>query len=411
MQIADLSSLRRRARDRLPVVLLGGLNVVRALGLGGIPVIVASPDDDEPGLYSRYCVMRWRLPPLRDADAVLESLESLAARLRGVYGQPVPLFFSNDGYLDFVNTYRYRLACRFRMLLNDADTTHALLDKDRFAPFAAERGLPVPRSLHWEGSLDKHPRPVLIKPASKHGSNQVPGLADVFKGAKAILRANGEAVLSDPALHRMRHHVVFHEYIAGDDRDLWCLDAVADETGNILACHTGRKLRCHPPLTGDSSYIELRRNVELEAVGREIAQRVPLRGIFNMDFKRDASTGRYYLLEINARCNLWNYIGARNGLNLTKVYYDYLLTRARPAHVGFGRRFRWIDFKLDRAAYRALAGAGKLGRARWVASLLRPKIYSLFAWRDPNPFLRLALMRANRRVGRGPIARIGLSRL
>src|SRR5690242_18024050 len=34
--------------DRIPVVLLGGVNLVRALGLAGIPAIVASPKEDEP---------------------------------------------------------------------------------------------------------------------------------------------------------------------------------------------------------------------------------------------------------------------------------------------------------------------------------------------------------------------------
>ncbi|HET9650620.1 MAG TPA: ATP-grasp domain-containing protein [Usitatibacter sp.] len=410
MQIGDLSLLRRRPRDRLPVVLLGGLNVVRALGLGGIPVIVASPDDDEPGLYSRYYVARWPLPALRDADAVLESLESLAARLRGVYPQPVPLFFSNDEYLHFVNEFRHRLAQRFRMLLNDHATTEALLDKDRFAQFAVARGLPVPRALAWDASLSSHRGPVLVKPASKHGAAAVPGMAELFRGAKAIVRDDGAAAWRDPALQALSRHLVFHEYIPGDDGELWCFDGVADEHGRVLGCHTGRKLRCAPPLTGESSYIELRRHPQLEAIARDISAAIPLRGIFNMDFKRDASTGRFYLLEINARCNLWNYIGACNGANLVKIYYDYLLRGAAPAQVRYRRRFRWINFKLDRAAYRALAGAGKLDRARWVASLLRPKIYSLFAWRDPRPFLRHALKRAHGRMRRGPIARPRLTR-
>src|SRR6185436_19899149 len=49
-----------------PAVLLGGLNVTRALGLGGVPVIVASVQADNPAFASRYCVERLLLPPLAD---------------------------------------------------------------------------------------------------------------------------------------------------------------------------------------------------------------------------------------------------------------------------------------------------------------------------------------------------------
>jgi hypothetical protein len=54
----------------VPVILLGGLNVVRALGLAGIPVIVASQDRRAPSTASRYCKGVLELPPLppeRDA--------------------------------------------------------------------------------------------------------------------------------------------------------------------------------------------------------------------------------------------------------------------------------------------------------------------------------------------------------
>ena len=34
--------------DRVPVLLLGGVNLVRCLGLAGIPAIAASPHADDP---------------------------------------------------------------------------------------------------------------------------------------------------------------------------------------------------------------------------------------------------------------------------------------------------------------------------------------------------------------------------
>ena len=64
-------------------------------------------------------------------------------------------------------------------------------------------------------------------------------------------------------------------------------------------------------------------------------------------------------------------------------------------------RYRWVDFGLDRAAYRELAARGESSLARWAWSLVSaPKVYSVFSWSDPWPFLRLMGTRV-RRVGSG----------
>jgi predicted ATP-grasp superfamily ATP-dependent carboligase len=403
----DPDEVLRRFRwadpNRPPVVLLGGLNVVRALGLGGIPVIVAACHDDEPALDSRHCTARWRLPPLSRPDAVVDSLVMLATHLRRRFRTPPPLFFSNDDFLCFVSANRARLERRFRLLLNDEATTAALLDKRRFAEFARQRRLPVPASLTWDGrgrdGLAGRGGPVLVKPANKCGMSDVPALASLFEANKALVRPTGAAVRNDPAIARARAHLVFHEYVPGADRELWCFDAVADESGRVIACHTGRKLRCAPPLTGDSSYIELSHNAQLKAVGREIAATLPLKGIFNMDFKRDPASGRFYLLEINARCNLWLYMGAKNGMNLAKVLYEYLVAGSVSAPAGYRERYRWLDFALDRTAYRVLAAQGHMTRTRWLATLAAPKVYALFAWHDPAPLLRAVGRKVRRRLG------------
>ena len=56
--------LERDALNRLrpPVMLLGGINLVRALGLARIPVIVASPSAYTPAMSSRYTIGRCELP-------------------------------------------------------------------------------------------------------------------------------------------------------------------------------------------------------------------------------------------------------------------------------------------------------------------------------------------------------------
>ena len=157
----------------------------------------------------------------------------------------------------------------------------------------------------------------------------------------------------------------------------------------MLEWFCGRKIRTFPELTGDSSYLRLVHNDELVQLGRDIAARLGLAGIFKMDFKRNASTGRFYLLEINTRFNLWHYLGAASGVNLPRVAYDYLVHGQRAQHVEARVGKRWLCLMYDWRACKELAARGQISRGRWVASLLEaPKVYDLFAWSDPMPFAR-----------------------
>lgn len=395
----DLSAF---SPQRPPVVLLGGLNVLRALGLARIPAIVASPEPDAPVLASRYCAAHLALPPLERREAVLETLLAAGERLAGALGRPVPLFYCNDDALDLVQAERKALQRHYLLLLNDAPTADALIQKERFSSFAAGRGLPVPRQLDWD-SIAAWQGPVVVKPKSRIAWDDSPVYRRLFGGAgKARIFASGAEVRAHPVAAQLAHQLAFQEYLEGGDRDLWSFHGFAAEDGELLAWFIGRKIRTWPGLTGFSSYLELERDDKLAALGCQIAARVPLKGVFKLDFKRDARTGRFSLLEINARFNLWHYPAAKNGINLPQVAYDYLVHGTRPAPTAGSLRWRWLAFGLDWRACRELRGRGELGLPGWLWSLLRsPKVYDLFAWSDPLPFFHhwwLKLARLRRRL-------------
>jgi len=199
------------------------------------------------------------------------------------------------------------------------------------------------------------------------------------------------------------HHreLTFQEFIPGGDTDHWSFHGFADETGAVIAGFVGRKLRTYPAGAGESAFIEIAHDPVLEAIGRDVALRCPLKGPFKMDFKRD--TRGWHLLEVNARYNLWHYLGARNGVNLMRVAYDYLVdgTRPQPAHAR--AHYRWLAFDLDFKAYRELAARGELSLGRWLASFAgTPIVCNLFSASDPGPWLALWRQRLTRRLGRAP---------
>lgn len=373
---------------RPPVLLLGGLNLVRSLGLARIPVIVASPDADSDAFASRYCRGRLVVPPLAQREAVLESLMRAGEDLTRALGTRLPLFYGDDDALGLVQECRGPLSRHFLLALNEPEVSRALIDKSSFQQLAEDRGLPVPRRLDWE-ALEACHDPVLVKPKSKAGWDHSEVHRKLFGGAgKALIFDDGRAALANLLVHQLADKLAFQEYVPGGDRAIWSFHGFAAESGELLEWFTGRKIRTHPALTGDSSYLELAPNEALEKLGREVVARVPLKGIFKIDFKQSAATGQFHVLEINTRFNLWHHLGARNGVNLAEVAYDYLVRGARPRHMKAATTYRWVCLRLDYRAYRDLSSRGELGLARWLWSLIESrKVYDLFSWTDPLPFV------------------------
>jgi predicted ATP-grasp superfamily ATP-dependent carboligase len=394
---------------QIPVVMLGGISLVRTLGLAGIPAIVATSNPEEPALASRYCRGRYPIPRLDSGKPAADALVSLGDRLSAEHGRRVPLMYGSDDALDLLNAHRARLERYFLLILNDPEVGGALVAKDRFQAFAANRGLPVPRSLSWAGdgpgTVRGTPGPVVAKPSEKVDWHHTALCRELFDGdGKALVFASGPEAAAHAGLAKHHSKLTFQEYVPGGHGDLWSYHGFADENGAVLADFTGRKIRTFPAVTGESAYIEIAHDASLEEAGRDVVRRCPLKGFFKMDFKRDPGSGRWSLLEINARCNLWQYLGACNGVNLMQVAYDYLVEGIRPAAPQRAEaRVRWLAFEYDYRAYREMAARGEITFGEWIRSLAEGrKVYNLFNPADPMPWLAVWGHRLLRHSRRGP---------
>jgi len=252
----------------------------------------------------------------------------------------------------------------------------------------------------------------LLKPRAKRDWHNSALCQRLFDGeGKAVVFPDGAAARAHPVVSLFHEQLTFQEYIPGDDTALWSYHGFADEHGNVIGAFTGRKVRTYPAGMGESAYIELAHDAALHSLGADVARRCELRGPFKIDFKRDAWDGRWYVLEINARYTLWQYLGAANGANLMRVAYDYLVSREHTAVPVPRTGTRWIDASLDFKAARQLMREGQLGWAGWLGSLVGSrKLYNVFSWSDPNPFVHWAWQRACRVATRGPVRVITLLR-
>lgn len=370
--------------------------------MAGIPVIVASSNRWEPAFASRYCIGRCDLPPFNPPAAATAALIALGAALMRRFGARIPLMYGDDDALELLQGARDDLQSYFLFLMSDPDVTGALTAKDRFQAFSKMRGLPVPRSLTWDGdgpdSLREARGEILTKPKDKVDWHHSEIFHSLFGGiGKARVFSSSAEIVGHPLVERYHKQLCFQEYIPGTDRDSWSFHGFADERGELLASFVGRKVRTYPVETGESALIELAHDEQLSALGREIVGRCPLRGVFKMDFKRDPRNGRWYLLEISARFNLWHYLGAVNGVNLPAVAYQYLVAGERALPSVHETRFRWLSWRLDVRAYRQFAKRNELTLLAWMLSILRSRtVYSTFSWSDPGPWFSSLMVQLRR---------------
>lgn len=385
-----ICDLRRLEPRRPPAVLLGGLDLTRALGLARVPVIVATADPADPALSSRYVRGVIPLPRGDDYGQKVQTLMAAGEILRQQLGQRIPLFYGSDGPLMMVYDHADELQQCFRFLACPRELGLALLHKDRFVELMLQLGLPVPQTFSWDEVEARRPAgPLLVKPRFKTNWIHSPLYLDLLdKQGKALIFPTAELLLADAGVRPFREQLIVQQYIPGGDDMLLSYHGFADDNGFVMASFCGRKLRTFPRHTGESSYIELIKDPALERFASRAIARMGIRGPFKLDVKRDPRDGRHWLMEINARYTLWNYLGAANGLNLLAVAYGYLLHRSWPQRRGYGTVYRWLDPYIDLNAFREQRDAGQLHWARWLGSLLaRPKVQSSFAWTDPVPFV------------------------
>jgi predicted ATP-grasp superfamily ATP-dependent carboligase len=367
---------------------LGEIDLVRALAMAGI-VSAVVVQDGNPALYSRavFDSIAW-LDPSKEPGALVDRLLAFAATCRE---RPV-LFYDGDWDLLLVSRMRERLAQGFRFVVADAELVEDVVDKARFQALAERLDLPVPRAVRLEpgGDAPDLRFPLLAKPLTRLHETWRP-----LAGAKAVhLQTPGDLRELRSRINGVE--VLVQEVVPGPESRIESYHVYIDETGAVAGEFTGRKLRTHPPGYGYSTALTITNSPDVLHLGRELCERMGLRGVAKLDFKRD-DRGRLHLFEVNPRFNLWHHPGALAGVNLPALVYADLTGRPRPSGEPLRPGVTWCSLAHDLQAARQ-DGLSALDWLRWVAAC---EAKSGFAWDDPLPLPRAMLWRLGRRLHNG----------
>lgn len=369
-----------RSAGNVAACVLGDIDLVRALALGGVHVAVMARAT-APSRYSRATaeVLEW-------ADARTQPELRVERLLQFAAGQrrPPSLFYDGDWDLLLISRHRDRLAAALRFVVADAALVEALVDKERFAELAEARGLPVPRARRLAAGDTAAARsdlrfPVAVKPLTRHQSTW-----STLTTAKAI-RVREPAGLEAVAerLASAGVDALVQEAVEGPESRIESYHVYVDATGGIAAEFTGRKLRTHPARYGYTTALEITDREDVRSLGREIVERLELTGVAKLDLKRDAE-GRLHLLEVNPRFSLWHHPGAIAGVNIPAIVHADLMGLPRPPARTARAGVRWCSPGNDLRAARREGWSVP----RWFGWVARCEARSGFAWDDPAPLLR-----------------------
>jgi D-aspartate ligase len=380
----------RHAGDPCMLVLaraVTGLDVVRCLGRAGIPAHAIYFRKDDPVRFSRFCRSSFFDDSMGDEDALLRHIISVAQTM-GNFPIVVP---TCDAHALMLSRNAAALQCCCRVLVSDYPSLIEVVSKDRLYAHAQAAGLDtlpgivaptLTQVTEWSQS---YVGPYLVKPFYVG----VPGAAMKLKNLTIESR---EALISYVTNHDMDSLIV-QRLIQGGDGYIFDCYGYCNRDGQVLAMATKRRWRQEPPDFGTCTMGEIpaRLDGDTDGILRERTKllfiHIHYHGIFGVEWLCDRTTGRFYLIDFNARPFMSIAHVAAAGLNLPALAYAEMTSAAVDRFIPRGplKHLFGLDLVRDVESLIAKRTRNELGVGTWLRSILRCRHFYYASWRDPLP--------------------------
>jgi predicted ATP-grasp superfamily ATP-dependent carboligase len=375
-----------------PVLILGGkenaLSVTRHLGRLGITVRVSGPPSCW-ALYSRHCTEAFRVPSGETQASYWRRL--LLGNDRKLDGH-ILLAMSDDA-IEFIIANRGQLLTRYTLDEADAGLQHDFLDKLRTLELADAAGIDAPR--HWKITGEKDLAaicgkvifPAAIKPLRSHTFIKIFGqklfvVSDSFEELREKVRLAWERGLE----------VFVVEMIPGPDTALSSYYTYRLAGGFKLFHFTKSVIRRWPVNHGNACYHKTGWLPETAAAGEKFFDAVGLRGLGNIEFKRDSRDGKLKIIEVNARFTAAQELVRRAGLPIDLMVYCHLTGQNLPAIRHTFRELRYWYPLRDFLSFLELRKRHELNFLDWLRSFApTAHVFPLASLEDPAPMLGAGL--------------------
>lgn len=370
-----------------------GLSAARCLGEQGVHVVAVVMEkhrySEDYGFSSRYISEQVFVPHYDLTEGRRKIVERLNqyARLQEVKPVLIP---TADPHVEIIDEYLDELKEHYLLPALEKGLYTKLQDKDELYLKCLEHDVLVPKVLIPHGQQGFFERveaeigyPCLVKPVSSFE------FIGIFRVKMFVVSNRHELEEGLKKSKEAGQDVFVQQMIQGFDDHMYTFDAWINSQGCVSHWVTGQKQRQFPINFGSSTFIRQKYVPEIVEIGSKFLTALGYRGFAEVEFKKDARDGKFYLIEVNVRITNFNTLLAKVGFNVPLVWYRELTGQpvdslALTEDTGWHFWYSYEDF---RAISNYLA-KGQLNLGQILRSLFVKKVGAIWDWKDIKPGLK-----------------------
>lgn len=364
-----------------------GLSIIRSLGEKGIYTVAFDySDEDTYGAKSRYLGEQVICPHYQEEPEKL--VEFLIDYARKQDYKPV-LYPTADPYAEFIDQYLEKLGEHYHIWMTEPGLWTEVMDKKGLFDLAIKYGMPVPETLkptdeNFMDIVDKEVGfPCIIKPTDSSS------FVDKFKKKLFECQDMQELIERLSQVEEANMEVVVQRIIPGFDDHMYTFDGYMNGDSEVTHWTTCQKYRQFPINYGASAYTKQKYVPELYDISAPFFKAIGYKGFGEIEFKKDSETGKFYMIEINARTTNFDALLTKIGINFPYVAYRDIIGDPLPNKaVEEDTEIYFRYFQEDFLAIREYIRTGQLERTEIIKSLaFKKKAGAIWSWKDPMPGL------------------------
>src|SRR5690625_301838 len=362
-----------------------GLSTIRCLGSKGIHTVAIDYSEEERyGAKSKYCSEKLIAPHYKTKTRAF--IDFLITYAENQEKQPV-LIPCHDSYLEVVDAHLNELRQHYLIPQSKQGLYTEVMNKESLHALAVKHGVKVPATVRIgeadfkEKILHTIKFPCLVKPVDS------PAFTRKFRKKLFKVYTMDELEQALEKCQEAELEVIIQRIIPGFDDQMYTFDSYVNQETKVTHWTTCQKLRQYPINYGASVFTVQRHVPELYDIGAQFIETIGFKGFSEIEFKKDAETGDFYLIEINARITNFNTMLNKIGLNFPYITYKELTGQpmeAKAVTENTNTAF-WYAHE-DLLSVLGYMKTKQLSFMTFFKSLFRPKAYAIWSWKDPKPF-------------------------
>jgi len=374
-----------------------GLSTIRCLGRHGIHTVAVDYSSDAYGSKSKYTSERLIAPHYRENTKSFIQLLIDYAMKESV---PPVLIPCHDSYVEVIDEYLDELKKYYLIPQTEMGLYTKMMNKEVLHKLAEANGVRVPETVRItdDSYLEKVDQiihyPCIVKPTDS------PSFVAKFR--RKLFKVHNELELLEAVRKATEAglEVIIQRIIPGFDDHMYTFDAYLNQDSKVTHWLTCQKFRQYPINFGASVYTGQKFVPELYNIGAAFLEKMGWKGFAEIEFKKDADTGQFYLIEINVRITNLNSLLDKVGINFPYITYLELTGQPIGTHTitHDTNRVFWYGFE-DMLAIRDYIRTKQLTVSQVLSSLLKPKAYAIWDWKDPKPAFSFMKMIIGKLVG------------